>query len=162
VGVRDRPHLQLRVVVRPAIQPIGTEKVPGHDRRSVDLLPRVRHGTAFHEIDHCLGQETRVDTEVVVAAQLGQHGVGRGTDADLNGGPVGHERGDQAGDGAIFVSDRARRELDRRAIVTHHRGELRGVDCGVAVRVGHPRVDLGDRDTGSRDRGLEVVGDQTE
>ena len=115
-------------------------RAPVTTPRSISAMPRVH--------------QQRVQRQIAVITERLQHRLGNRAHPDLDGGAVGHQRGDVAADGALDVADDRRRILDQR-LVDLHAQRRSGSACShaVAARARHARIDLGDDERGPRAAG---------
>ena len=144
VGVGHVIDVYGGVVIDKVVEATGALEEGGDMLADVDLLGTAVDDAAFDERQHAVGEHLGVDTEVLVASELREHGVGDVANADLEGGAVGDKGGDVFADGDVLVAERGELGFEQRCVVPHERRDLRERDAGVAIAVGHVLVDLRD------------------
>ncbi len=111
----------------------------------------------LHQVHHPVGHHLRVQPEVLVARELGQHRVRNLPDAQLQRGPVGNQPGDVAanllGDGVLLLVG----ALQERLVHRHQPVHAAHVEERVPVRARHVRVDLGEQQRGRLHRRADDV-----
>ena len=107
----DRAHLDHRVVVDEVVQAFRAHQERGHELARVALLSRPGDDAGLDEVDDRVREHLGVDAEVALVAER-QRGGGRdAADAELEGGAVRHEVGDELADPTLDVAELADRVL---------------------------------------------------
>ena len=111
-------------------------------------------------MDNPIGEELRVDAEVLSVLQMGQHRIRKRSDSHLERRAVRNQLGYPFGDLLHHRIAGIRRHpvLVKRRIHFHNVVEVLDVNERVAEDVGHLRVDLGDDSLGGAGTGLRQAG----
>ena len=162
VGVVDRIKLDIFVAIDKIIQFAGAHNEGSHDLTFVHGLTAAVDDTFLHEFGHTVGEHLGMDAKVILVAQFGEDGIGDGTDTELEGGTVGHQRGAMAANGLFHlgggVAMQFRKSIGTRDDVI----DLRDMNHVVATDKGHHLVGLDDDGAGATDGGEGIVAADTE
>src|SRR5262249_61343961 len=96
----------------------------GDDLVPVRSLARARDDALLDQVDEAVREQLRVDAELAVAVEQGQHRVRHRADASLERRAVRNAFGDQRRDATVDVDRGARGQLDHRRVRGTPAGEL--------------------------------------
>ena len=98
-----------------------------------------------------------MDAQILFVLEEEQHRVGDGADAQLEGGPVGDQRGAVLADGPLHIADPALGQLKDGLLVLHEHVDVLHRQPGAPVGIGHGGVYLGNDRFGRLHRRQGVV-----
>ena len=116
VDVADRPQLERGILGQELVQASCTQGEGADGLGAVQLLGHSRHHAPVDEIHDTVGDQLGVHTQVRVAVQRGQDGVGDRADTGLDRCPVRDSLGEVRGDAVVDVRGRWRGHLHQRVV----------------------------------------------
>ena len=103
------PELYARILLHELVEPLAPQGVRRHDLVAVVALAGAGDDAPLDEIDEPVGEELRVDPEVLVLPKQPEYLVGDGAYPRLQRGAVRYALGDVPGDLAVVLSRGPRR-----------------------------------------------------
>ena len=161
VDVADIEHGESRVIMDVVPESLGTGQEGGDSAVRIDLLHAVVDDTRLDERKDTIGAELSVDTEILVAGEGSEDGVGDTTNAHLQGSTIGDERCAVLADSHIDGGEGSSGGLGGGVVNVHDSIEGVEVNKGVTMGAGHVRVDLGDDVLGTLGRSERAVNGDT-
>ena len=117
VRVTHVHHQHARVVVDEVIHLLRTHQEGRNHLTLVDILGLTVDNALLYERQHAVGEHLGVDTQVLVVAQLGQYGVGNGTDTHLQRSTILNQGGTVLTNGGLHLVGSREVSLHQRRIV---------------------------------------------
>ena len=117
-----------------------------HGLAGVQVLPRVVHHAAFHEVHDAVGHQFRVDTQVLLVLQVGKDGIGDAAIANLDRIAVAYDACHRGADALGDIVGHASRVFHQGFVVGHDELHVPHINEGVAQHAGHEGVYLGDHE----------------
>ncbi len=157
VGVAHVHHQYGRVVVDEVVDALRTHQERRDHLALVDILGFAVDYAALHQRKHAVGEHLGMDAEVLVAAQLRQHGIGNGADAHLQRRAVLDQGCAVLADGRLGLVRLGEVRLHQRSVVLHEIVDLRRVDHGLSEGAGNVLVHHGEHVIGGLHGGQRRV-----
>ena len=144
-------HQHTGVVVDEVVDLLRTHQERRDHLARIGFLGLAVDNALAYERQHAVGEHLGMDTQVLMVAQLRQHGVGNGSDAHLQRRAVLDQFGAVRADSLLHVARFGELRLDERLVVLHEQVDLRQGNHRLTEGTGNVLVHHGDHMVGAFD-----------